>query len=65
MLLLLGFTPDVKIWDICFDKTGNFKEVAHACELKGHSAGVYSFAFSDGSSRLVLAICNYFHKSSP
>ncbi|ELT99402.1 hypothetical protein CAPTEDRAFT_149780 [Capitella teleta] len=47
-----GFTPDVKIWEICFDKSGAFKEVTRAFELKGHQAGVYSFAFSDGSNRM-------------
>ncbi|KAG9263202.1 transducin beta-like protein 2 [Astyanax mexicanus] len=48
-----GFTPDVKVWEVCFAKTGEFKEVTRAFDLKGHSAGVYSFDFSNDSRRMV------------
>uniref|UniRef100_A0A3P9JJW1 Transducin (beta)-like 2 n=1 Tax=Oryzias latipes TaxID=8090 RepID=A0A3P9JJW1_ORYLA len=48
-----GFTPDVKVWEVCFAKGGEFKEVARAFDLKGHSAGVHSFAFSNDSHRMV------------
>ncbi|XP_023675176.1 transducin beta-like protein 2 [Paramormyrops kingsleyae] len=47
-----GFTPDVKVWEVCFGKSGEFKEVTRAFELKGHSAGVYSLAFSNDSRRM-------------
>lgn len=47
-----GFTPDVKVWDVCFNKAGEFKEVKRAFELKGHSSGVYCFAFSNDSTRM-------------
>uniref|UniRef100_A0A8C4NDE0 Transducin beta-like protein 2 n=1 Tax=Eptatretus burgeri TaxID=7764 RepID=A0A8C4NDE0_EPTBU len=50
-----GFTPDVKIWEVCFGKTGEFREVTRAFELKGHKAGVVSFAFSNDSTRMVSA----------
>lgn len=46
-----GFTPDVKVWEVLFDKPGNFKEVSRAFELKGHSAGIHHFAFSGDSTR--------------
>lgn len=46
-----GFTPDVKVWEVSFDKGGNFREVVRAFELKGHSAGVYCFSFSNDSRR--------------
>ncbi|KAK7907051.1 hypothetical protein WMY93_015663 [Mugilogobius chulae] len=36
-----GFTPDVKVWEVCF-----------AFDLKGHSAGVHAFAFSNDSHRM-------------
>uniref|UniRef100_A0A3Q0SJE0 Uncharacterized protein n=1 Tax=Amphilophus citrinellus TaxID=61819 RepID=A0A3Q0SJE0_AMPCI len=36
-----GFTPDVKVWEVCFGKSGEFKEVVRAFDLKGHSAGVH------------------------
>ncbi|KAK3084303.1 hypothetical protein FSP39_011349, partial [Pinctada imbricata] len=48
-----GFTPDVKVWEVCFDKSGNFTSYKRAFELKGHSAGVYSFSFNNDSSRYV------------
>ncbi|XP_005100638.1 transducin beta-like protein 2 [Aplysia californica] len=48
-----GFTPDVKVWEVVFDKTGNFKEVKRAFELKGHTASVYSFDFNNDSRRMV------------
>ncbi|XP_041096888.1 transducin beta-like protein 2 isoform X1 [Polyodon spathula] len=48
-----GFTPDVKVWEVCFGKGGDFKEVARAFDLKGHSAGVCSFSFSNDSRRMV------------
>ncbi|XP_015239085.1 PREDICTED: transducin beta-like protein 2 [Cyprinodon variegatus] len=48
-----GFTPDVKVWEVCFGKGGEFKEVARAFDLKGHSAGVHAFAFSNDSHRMV------------
>ncbi|KAM3851551.1 transducin beta-like protein 2 isoform 2-T3 [Vipera latastei] len=47
-----GFTPDVKVWEVCFSKSGDFREVTRAFELKGHKAGVYSFAFSNDSRRM-------------
>ncbi|KAM3838062.1 transducin beta-like protein 2, partial [Diretmus argenteus] len=46
-----GFTPDVKVWEVCFGKGGEFKEVTRAFDLKGHSAGVHCFAFSNDSHR--------------
>ncbi|XP_034033375.1 transducin beta-like protein 2 isoform X2 [Thalassophryne amazonica] len=48
-----GFTPDVKVWEVCFGKGGDFREVVRAFDLKGHSAGVHSFAFSNDSHRMV------------
>lgn len=47
-----GFTPDVKVWEVCFSKGGDFQEVTRAFELKGHKAGVCSFSFSNDSRRM-------------
>ncbi|OWF53107.1 transducin beta-like protein 2 [Mizuhopecten yessoensis] len=47
-----GFTPDVKVWEVCFDKNGSYVDTKRAFELKGHSAGVYSFSFNNDSSRM-------------
>ena len=59
-----GFTPDVKVWEVCFDKTGNFQEVRRAFELKGHTAGVHSFAFSADSHRSVTMPTIFFDSES-
>ncbi|XP_015914722.1 transducin beta-like protein 2 [Parasteatoda tepidariorum] len=48
-----GFTPDVRVWEVSFSKTGEFKEVKRAFELKGHTSGVFHFCFSNDSSRMV------------
>ena len=48
-----GFTADVKVWEVCFDKVGAFREVRRAFDLKGHNASVLSFAFSNDSSRML------------
>ncbi|BFZ18412.1 hypothetical protein BsWGS_21451 [Bradybaena similaris] len=47
-----GFTPDVKVWEVVFDKSGTFHEVKRAFELKGHGAGVYCFSFNNDSRRM-------------
>ncbi|MEE6468936.1 hypothetical protein FKM82_008432, partial [Ascaphus truei] len=47
-----GFTPDVKVWEVCFGKAGEFREVCRAFELKGHSAGMCGFSFSNDSRRM-------------
>ena len=52
MCLSSGFTADVKVWEVAFDKGGNYKDVSRAFELKGHTAGVYHFSFSEGSTRM-------------
>jgi len=46
-----GFTSDVRLWQVQF-KNGQFQKVARAFELKGHSAGVYSFSFTADSKRM-------------
>lgn len=48
--LFLGFTPDVKIWEVVFTKTGDFKQISKAFDLAGHTSGVYDFDFCADSS---------------
>ncbi|OZC06171.1 WD domain, G-beta repeat protein, partial [Onchocerca flexuosa] len=50
-----GFTPDVFIFEVLFDRQGNFQDVKKAFELKGHNSGIYSFAFDQSSTRCVTA----------
>uniref|UniRef100_T1J8S9 Exonuclease domain-containing protein n=1 Tax=Strigamia maritima TaxID=126957 RepID=T1J8S9_STRMM len=47
-----GFSPDVKVWEVKFTKTGEFKEVTRAFELKGHAAAVYNFSFNSDSTKI-------------
>ncbi|XP_031553356.1 transducin beta-like protein 2 isoform X2 [Actinia tenebrosa] len=47
-----GFTPDVKLWEVEFDKGDNFRKISRAMELKGHTAGIYHFTFSSDSTRM-------------
>ncbi|XP_068945579.1 transducin beta-like protein 2 isoform X1 [Petaurus breviceps papuanus] len=47
-----GFTPDAKVWEVCFSKSGQFREVTRAFELKGHTAGIHFLAFSSDSCRM-------------
>ncbi|KAK6192688.1 hypothetical protein SNE40_004117 [Patella caerulea] len=47
-----GFTPEVKVWEVIFDKGGNYKESKRAYELKGHNSGVTSFSFSNDSFKV-------------
>lgn len=46
-----GFTPDVKLWEVAFSKSGDFEGVTRAMDLKGHKAAVYCCAFSKDSTR--------------
>lgn len=47
-----GFAPDVKVWEVIFSKSGEFKQIARAFELQGHTSGVYDLGFSADSSRM-------------
>lgn len=49
---LSGFAPDVKVWEVQFSKSGEFKQVVRAFELAGHTSGVYDFAFSSDSGKM-------------
>ncbi|XP_039267614.2 transducin beta-like protein 2 [Styela clava] len=48
-----GWTPDVKVWEVRFTKTGTYKDVVRAFELKGHKSSVWSFAFNNDSTRMI------------
>ncbi|XP_053609163.1 transducin beta-like protein 2 isoform X2 [Plodia interpunctella] len=47
-----GFAPDVKVMEVCFTRTGEFKQVAKAFELTGHTSGVYDVAFDVDTSHI-------------
>ncbi|XP_068633388.1 transducin beta-like protein 2 [Battus philenor] len=47
-----GFSPDVKVMEVCFLKSGEFKQVTKAFELSGHTSGIYDVAFDVDSSHI-------------
>ena len=51
------------MWEVVFDKSGSFKEVKRAFELKGHDAGVHSFSFNSDSSRYVTSIAKTYYEN--
>nr|XP_002121074.1 transducin beta-like protein 2 [Ciona intestinalis] len=48
-----GWTPDVKVWAVNFTRSGDYKDVTRAFELKGHTTSVWSFDFNNDSTRMV------------
>ncbi|XP_076040326.1 transducin beta-like protein 2 isoform X2 [Oratosquilla oratoria] len=48
-----GFTPDVKVWEVRFNKTGSFEGIKRAYQLKGHKSGIYSCHFNSDSTKMV------------
>ncbi|XP_014479620.1 PREDICTED: mRNA-capping enzyme [Dinoponera quadriceps] len=46
-----GFTPDVNVFEVVF-KQGEFKQVAKAFDLAGHTSGVHDFGFSADTSQM-------------
>ncbi|KAK2723717.1 hypothetical protein QYM36_002157 [Artemia franciscana] len=53
LVAISGFTPDVKVLQVCLNKSGDFEKVVRAFELKGHSSGVLGIDFSSDTSRAV------------
>ncbi|XP_072949202.1 transducin beta-like protein 2 isoform X3 [Epargyreus clarus] len=47
-----GFSPDVKVIEVCFTKQGEFKQLTKAFELSGHTSGVYDVAFDVDTSHI-------------
>lgn len=47
-----GFTPDVNVWEVVFSKSGEFKTVAKAFDLAGHTSGVHDFGFTADTSHM-------------
>lgn len=52
-LAVSGFTSQVTVWEVKFDKTAKFAGVSKAYYLDGHRAAVPSFAYSADSKRMV------------
>ncbi|KAG5891305.1 hypothetical protein JTB14_002866 [Gonioctena quinquepunctata] len=49
-----GFSPEAKVWEIIFNKSGGFQDVKQIKELTlgGHTSGVYDVAFDVDSSHM-------------
>ena len=52
-LFFQGFTPDVKVWEVRFNKAGTYEGIRRAFELKGHKSGIYSCDFNQDSTKMV------------
>ncbi|XP_045476449.1 transducin beta-like protein 2 isoform X2 [Harmonia axyridis] len=52
-LLASGFTPDAIVWEVNFNKNGEFQDVKRAFELTGHTSGIYDIACNADSSQMV------------
>ena len=50
--LLAGFTPDVKVWEVVFSRSGEFDKLSRAFELKGHTSGVLDLSATPDSFRM-------------
>lgn len=49
----VGFTPEVRVWEVVFSRSGEFEKVNRAFELGGHTSGIYSFDYSPDSGQMV------------
>lgn len=47
-----GFSPDCKIWEVKFTKTGEYQKTVRAFDLSGHTSGIYDIAFDQDSSHI-------------
>ncbi|XP_018570810.1 transducin beta-like protein 2 isoform X3 [Anoplophora glabripennis] len=49
-----GFTPEARVWEVIFNKSGEFVEIKQVKQLtlSGHSSGVYDVAFDVDSSHM-------------
>ncbi|KAF5296510.1 hypothetical protein FQR65_LT01499 [Abscondita terminalis] len=47
-----GFAPDVKVWEVVFNKGGEFQEVKRIFDLTGHTSGVFDVAFDVDTSHI-------------
>ncbi|KAF0313790.1 Transducin beta-like protein 2 [Amphibalanus amphitrite] len=52
-IMSAGFTPDVKVWEVAFTRSGDFDKLSRAFELKGHTSGVLDLSATPDSFRMV------------
>jgi len=51
-IITSGFTPDAKVWEVKFNKSGNYEGIKRAFILSGHTSGIYSATVNADSSRM-------------
>ena len=47
-----GFTSDAKLWEVKFNKAGEYVKTARAFELCGHTSGIYDIAFDQNTAHI-------------
>ena len=52
MCCLLGFSPDVKVWEVKLTKTGEYQKTVNVFNLSGHNSGIYDIAFDKDTSHI-------------
>lgn len=50
--LFSGFSPDVKVWEVKFAKTGEYQKTVNVFNLSGHNSGIYDLAFDKDTSHI-------------
>ncbi|KAJ8922903.1 hypothetical protein NQ315_001445 [Exocentrus adspersus] len=53
-IVATGFTPEARVWEVVFNKSGEFMEIKQVKQLTlgGHSSGVYDIAFDVDCSHM-------------
>lgn len=51
-MCVLGFSPDVKVWEVKFNKSGEYLKTINAFNLSGHTSGVYDISFDQDTSHI-------------
>ena len=49
-----GFTPDIIVWQVKFDKSGGYGGFSKAFDLCGHNAGIHYFDFANQAKRFAV-----------
>lgn len=50
--MLIGFSPDAKVWEVKFKNTGEYLKTVNAFNLSGHTSGIYDIAFDQDTSHI-------------
>ncbi|KAL5277583.1 TBL2 family protein [Megaselia abdita] len=52
-IAVCGFSPDCKVYEVKFSRTGEYQKTVKVFDLCGHNSGIYDVAFDQDSSHVV------------